>query len=391
MVSVNVTPQITPPAPTICAGESVTLDAGAGYQSYLWSTGETSETITVSPAATTTYNVTVTNTSGCQGSSSAVVTVNATPAPTILAPTSALCEGGATTLDAGAGYQSYAWSTGETTQSINVQPAASTTYSVTVTSIAGCSGKASKTITVNANPLPVISAASTTVCAGTATTLDAGPGYASYLWSTGELTQIITVAPAATTTYTVFVANGGGCQASAEVTVNVDALPPAEAGPNWEICPGGSVQLGSPATPGFNYRWFPDAGLDDPTVAQPNASPSDTTIYTLIVSDATTGCSRADTATVQVAAGAPPVAMGNVLKETKATLGQDVLHHWAESPGATSYDLDWSPARDMSGAAQVASIPTGPAGYLEPSAIHDGVTLRYYHIGGNNCTPIMNP
>ena len=44
----------------ICAGESITITA-FGYDSYVWSNGSTSESITVSPTTTTTYTVTCTS------------------------------------------------------------------------------------------------------------------------------------------------------------------------------------------------------------------------------------------------------------------------------------------------------------------------------------------
>jgi hypothetical protein len=65
---------------SICANQAITLTAAAiagtpGY-SYLWSTGETTTSITVSPDMTTTYVVTVTDASGCVATDDVIVTVN---------------------------------------------------------------------------------------------------------------------------------------------------------------------------------------------------------------------------------------------------------------------------------------------------------------------------
>ncbi len=49
-----------------CKGKTVTLDAGSGFATYLWNTGATTQTITVSAAGN--YSVTVTNNFGCQNS-----------------------------------------------------------------------------------------------------------------------------------------------------------------------------------------------------------------------------------------------------------------------------------------------------------------------------------
>jgi hypothetical protein len=99
-----------------------------GNYDITWSTGDTTATISVSPAQTTTYTVTVDNgISTC--TDSVTVTVNA--ASVDLGPdTLSLCAGDSVLLDAGAGYDQYIWSTGDTMQSIDVD--SSGMYSVTV-------------------------------------------------------------------------------------------------------------------------------------------------------------------------------------------------------------------------------------------------------------------
>jgi len=221
-VTINAGPAatITPSGPTtFCQGGSVTLTAPAGL-SYVWSTGAISQSIDVTQAGS--YSVTVTNASGCSATSAATaVTINANPTATITpsGPTT-FCEGGSVTLTAPAG-MSYLWSNGATSQSLNVTQAGS--YSVTVTNASGCSASSNAT-TVTVNPLPTVPVITgpSSFCPSTTIVLTAPAGAASYLWSTGAVTQSINVGVAGT--YTVTVTNAQGCsRTSATFTVTANA------------------------------------------------------------------------------------------------------------------------------------------------------------------------
>jgi gliding motility-associated-like protein len=73
---------------------------------------------------------------------------------------------------------------------------------------------------------------------------------------------------------------------TAIVTVTVSELnQDAEAGPNAELCPGDTVQIGETEVPGLSYSWSPATGLSDPNVAQPSASPMEDTQYFLTISN----------------------------------------------------------------------------------------------------------
>ncbi len=204
------------PDVSICDGDSTTLTASGGT-TYLWSTGETTASINVSPLATTTYTVTAFD--GLESDDDdVVVTVN--PYPTANAGADVtICDGDSTTLTATGG-GTYLWSTGETTASINVSPSATTTYTVTVT-LNGCS--AADDVIVTVDPSPAADAGpDVTIDEGTSTTLTASGGV-TYLWSTGETTASIVVSPTLTTTYTVTVTQNG-CSSDDDVIVTVTPI-----------------------------------------------------------------------------------------------------------------------------------------------------------------------
>ena len=172
----------------ICATASTTLTASGGG-TYLWSTGVATAAITVSPASTTTYTVTVTNASGCTATTSYTVTVNTNSvAPTTISGTTTICASGSTTLNVsggslgtGASYRWYSGSCGGTLvgtgNSITVSPAANTTYFVRAEGSCNTTTCASTVVTVNtASTAPTIVGVPGTVCPNTNITLTASGG-----------------------------------------------------------------------------------------------------------------------------------------------------------------------------------------------------------------------
>lgn len=68
---------------------------------------------------------------------------------------------------------------------------------------------------------------------------------------------------------------------SQKPTTIADGCHTANAGSDVLFCVGTPVTIGTSAVTGYTYAWSPVTGLNDPTLAQPSASPSQTTIYTL--------------------------------------------------------------------------------------------------------------
>ncbi|MGV3504588.1 MAG: T9SS type A sorting domain-containing protein [Adhaeribacter sp.] len=175
-------------------------------------------------------------------------------------------------------------------------PASTTTYTATITMADGSIVKNVVRVVVSPAPDARISVSGSTIlCAGQQVVLTAEAG-AAYLWSTGEKTRSISVSEAGA--YSVLVTSAGGCSAaSEEIYVEVAEAGQAQAGPDAAICAGGSTKL--TATGGVSYSWYPATGLSDFRLANPVASPEETTVYTVTVTHAG-GCISTDQVTVRV-------------------------------------------------------------------------------------------
>jgi hypothetical protein len=277
---------------TITEGDNTTLTASGGG-SYLWNTGATTATITVSPVATTTYSVTVTN-NGCDDTDDVNVTVN--PAPEIVTayagPDESICLGDNVTLTASGG-SGYSWNTGATTQSITVNPNSTTTYTVTVTE-----GAESDTdqVVVTVNDVKANAGSDRTITEGETITLVATGGD-SYIWNTGEKSNSINVSPSSTITYSV-TAYKGSCYDIDDVKVTIESIvgtgplpAKADAGEDMTICLGETIVLNGSG--GETYQWS-----NGETSSSISVSPNRTTSYELTATRG--GVSNTDSVTITV-------------------------------------------------------------------------------------------
>ena len=209
-------------ATTFCTGGSVDLTSSA-TSGNVWSNNATTATITVN--ATGNYSVTVTDANGCSSASTPIsVNVSNAPAPTISASSTQACSGDVVTVTSSAA-DSYSWSTGETTQSIQVTDNA--TVSVTVTNANACNGvgqSAATTITFTATPT---AAGSFTTAGNVVTFANTSTGATSYSWDFGDFTNSSATAPAhayaANGAYTVVLtAINGNCSSTATFEISIE-------------------------------------------------------------------------------------------------------------------------------------------------------------------------
>lgn len=279
---------------TVCPGEQVTLTASGGT-SYTW-TGGVQNGVAFTPSTTTVYTVTGTS-SGCNGTDNVTVTVRTAP-PVDAGSDVNLCQGEQTTLTA-SGASSYSWSN-SIQDGVAFTPTVTTTYFVTGTDANGCTNTDGVTVTVNS--IPVANAGTDqSVCLGSSASLSASGG-SQYSWSptTGLDNSSIAnplASPSVNTTYTVTVTSAGGCTDTDAIDITVIALPTADAGSDSTICTGSTIMLN--ATGGVSYSWSPSAELSDANVANPIASPSTSTVFTVTVTSAD-GCTDTDSVSVSL-------------------------------------------------------------------------------------------
>lgn len=200
---------------------SVTITAGSGPFTYLWSTGSVNSA--VGGLAPGTYQVTVTGAGGCSATSSSTVggSIAITLSPSAVNTTCAKTNGSATvSVLTGIGPFAYRWNTGSLTQTISNLAAG--TYKVTV-STGGTSG-CSATATAVVGPSVALSVTATgadTRCGSNngnaSVSVVAGTGPYTYAWSNGRTTaSIFSLAPG---TYSVTVTGAFGCSATASKTI----------------------------------------------------------------------------------------------------------------------------------------------------------------------------
>ncbi len=201
---------------TICEGDSLVLSTQS-FTTYNWNSGQVTHSIIVYDSGV--HIVTVTNEFGCTAVSDPfLVQVLVVPIITIAPSTVSFCEGDSLLLEiSNIDAESYLWSTGDTTSAITIRDPGE--YYVEVTFSGGCTS-VSNTITVTVNPLPEIDLGDNIILeSGESVNLNAGPGHASYQWSTGAIGEIITVDEMGE--YCVTVTNIFGCTASDCVTISI--------------------------------------------------------------------------------------------------------------------------------------------------------------------------
>ncbi len=366
----NLTCEITGD-PVVCGEASTTLtavpDGGSGNYSYSWNTGQTTESITVSPDTSTRYEVTVTDEAfngDCFSVCAKEVQVF-NPACTIVGDLEVWL-GAPATLTAQVpnenGNFEYLWSTDARTPSITVYPTETTTYSVIVTELddegnPGCSFECSETVWVT-EPSCVIEG-DELVCKGESTVLTAiapskDRNY-QFKWSTGSDQPSITVFPAEVlTTYTVTitdVSEDGTPLYSFVCEHQIEVIDPTciITGDD-SLCPWKSTLLTAQVSGGtgnYSYQW--SSGEKGESI---NVMPMTTTTYEVTVTDIGAGCTFTCDITVEVSdlscviSGDGRICEGEPAVLTVEAEGGSGTYRYHWNTGETSPSITVSPQVD---------------------------------------------
>jgi gliding motility-associated-like protein len=274
-----------------------TLSAGTLFSNWNFGNGTTS-TVTNPPAVTYaqgtyTASLLVTSDHGCKDSVKKVSSFNIAPVNSF--PDTAICFGKNVQLNASGGL-SYSWAPAaglsSTTSSAPVAtPTASTIYTVTIHQVDGGGRTCDKTLTDSIIIHPQVTAVFSYVknkCGNTLQFTDSS--YAtvnSWDWNFGDSNTDTIQNPAhsysaaGTYTITLIADNQYGCKDSTKKVVTLSGFTPISVSASTFVCINSPIQLH--ATGGISYTWAPAGNLDNPHSANPIATPSTTTHYTVSI------------------------------------------------------------------------------------------------------------
>jgi len=287
---------VFPSSANLCQGDSVSFFL-SGAESYNWAPNTSissisNDTVIANPVNNITYSVIGTNLLGCTSTIQIPVTVHANPSVSVSSSSNPICLGETSILSAN-GASAYNWQPSSslninTGTSVSAMPTSLTTYAVIGTDVNNCSATAS--ITINVNPLPIISVSPdvSTICEGSSVVMTAS-GVSDFVWSPalGLNTTIgssVIASPITTSSYLITGTDLNGCSDIISVAINVNPKPDIILAPtNADICEGSSINIS--AFGANTYNWTPSFGLSSSNSQSVIANPISSVNYTIIGMD----------------------------------------------------------------------------------------------------------
>ncbi len=265
---------------SICQGNTGTIYA-SGANTYTWSNGTVSNSLSIN-TNTTFYSVVGTNTiTGCNNTGSINITIGSYPIISI--NNTSVCLGQSVELIA-SGATSYTWSNGSQENAINVNPYSNQIFTVTASgTLPFCINTQTVKVTVIPSPTLNLTSDKNKVCSGQHVNLSAS-GTDNYYWNSGALTNIISVTPTVTSTYTVIGGNNNLlCKTTKTIEIVVDKLPDVKILADTNACIGDQIIL--KVFGASDYLW--NNSLNTQTIS---AVLKENDFYSVIGVNINTGC-----------------------------------------------------------------------------------------------------
>lgn len=305
----------------VCYGDTLTL-WGGGAASYIWATGQTSDTLKTVPEASAKYQVTGTGANGC--TRVATVDVTVLPLPTVsIKGDQNVCQGALSHLHAQGNANVYYWSTGSISDSITPVVTEPTTYTVKGVDMNNCYSIDSFKVGLIAPPVLSFTG-ETEICQGGYTMLVV-KGASSYLWNNGSTAAYYNASPSMDTTY-VITGFLNGCSSQISIPITLRQAPVVWAEGVTQICQGDTVHI--TAKGAKTYVW--SNGTSGETL---NASPLTSCSYHLTGKDSL-GCQGSADVAVTVRLKPTFTVTGDVevcegATATISASGEPVLYSWS--------------------------------------------------------------
>ena len=273
------------PTPTIqvdgntnlCPGDVSVLRV-SGAHHYMWGSGQTADSIVITPTISTNYMVYGYSDNDC--STSLIVPVTVNPLPLVYTEGDhQACLGTnvkITAYDAGGGNSSFSWDNGLSGQTINPQINEESIFTVTAENQYGCVSSAVHEVALTTPPV-LSYLGDTVLCMDESTTLQ-GVGALTYTWDDGE-TQVsgpsLNIRPTSNKTIRLTGSNVGNCPSSIEISVIVYPRPSIELTGDSAVCLGLPFTL--TASGASTYKW--NTGDEDPTITHNLTASAMYTVY----------------------------------------------------------------------------------------------------------------
>jgi len=239
---------------TICRNDSIIIHSfpSGGYvpYTYLWSTGDSLDSLITVPFSDSLYTLRVTDLCGNDTIDSMQVFISE---PVFSCFGDSVCEGDTALVGVLSNIQyNYKWDNGQTLQQFNFVPLSTSKYVVKVSDSLNCF--LMDTVEVVVNPPPIVNISADTIICDGATALLKAYGDYSFLWDNMVSTSSILVSPKNTTKYQVVVTDSNGCRGIGEVEVEVLPSPVANISLSVDtLCRGKTTVL--EGSGGDQYFW----------------------------------------------------------------------------------------------------------------------------------------